>query len=52
MLASRPIVLSRDNKVDRYQCNSCAWVQPASPLPFEFCENGVKAVAWELAAHR
>ncbi|MEH6246606.1 molybdopterin-dependent oxidoreductase, partial [Salmonella enterica subsp. enterica serovar Mbandaka] len=34
------------------QCNSCAWVKPATPLPFEFCENGVKAVAWELTAHR
>ena len=27
-------------------------MKPASPLPFEFCENGVKAVAWELTAHR
>jgi len=52
VLASGPIVLSRHNKVDGYQCNSCAWVKPASPLPFEFCENGVKAVAWELTAHR
>ncbi|WP_267361154.1 MULTISPECIES: FdhF/YdeP family oxidoreductase [unclassified Methylobacterium] len=52
VLASGPIVLSRHNKVDGYQCNSCAWVKPASPLPFEFCENGAKAVAWELTAHR
>jgi molybdopterin-dependent oxidoreductase alpha subunit len=51
-LASVPIALSRHNKVDGYQCNSCAWVKPASPLPFEYCENGVKAVAWELTAHR
>ena len=27
-------------------------MKPASPLPFEYCENGVKAVAWELTAHR
>ncbi len=52
VLASGPIALTRHNKVDGYQCNSCAWVKPASPLPFEFCENGVKAMAWELTAHR
>ncbi|BAU92201.1 oxidoreductase alpha subunit [Methylorubrum populi] len=52
VLGSVPIALTRHNKVDGYQCNSCAWVKPASPLPFEYCENGVKAVAWELTAHR
>jgi len=52
VLASGPIALTRHNKVDGYQCNSCAWVKPAQPLPFEYCENGVKAVAWELTAHR
>ncbi len=52
VLASGPLALGRHNKVDGYQCNSCAWVKPASPLPFEFCENGAKAVAWELTAHR
>ncbi len=52
VVASVPLALTRHNKVDGYQCNSCAWVKPASPLPFEFCENGVKAVAWELTAHR
>ncbi len=52
VLASGPLALSRHNKVDGYQCNSCAWIKPASPLPFEFCENGAKAVAWELTANR
>jgi molybdopterin-dependent oxidoreductase alpha subunit len=52
VLASAPLALTRHNKVDGYQCNSCAWVKPASPLPLEYCENGVKAVAWELTAHR
>jgi anaerobic selenocysteine-containing dehydrogenase len=52
VLLSAPIALSRHNKVDGYQCNSCAWVKPANPLPFEYCENGVKAVAWEITAHR
>ncbi|KAB0682081.1 FdhF/YdeP family oxidoreductase [Aureimonas leprariae] len=52
VLASAGIALTRHNKVDGYQCNSCAWVKPATPLPFEFCENGAKAVAWEITAHR
>ncbi len=52
VLASGALALTQHNKVDGYQCNSCAWVKPASPLPFEYCENGVKAVAWELTAHR
>jgi len=52
VVGSAGIALSRHNKVDGYQCNSCAWVKPATPLPFEFCESGVKAVAWELTAHR
>jgi molybdopterin-dependent oxidoreductase alpha subunit len=52
VLASAPIALTRHNKVNGYQCNSCAWVKPASPLPLEYCENGVKAVAWEITAHR
>ena len=52
VLASAPVALSQHNKVDGYQCTSCAWVKPAKPLPFEYCENGVKAVAWDLTAHR
>ncbi len=52
VLASGPLILSRQNKVDGFQCVSCAWVKPATPLPFEFCENGAKATAWEITAHR
>ena len=52
VLASAPVALTRHNKVDGYQCNSCAWVKPANPLPLEYCENGVKAVAWELTSQR
>ena len=50
--ASAGLALARQNKVDGFQCVSCAWVKPAKPLPFEFCENGAKATAWELTAHR
>ena len=51
-MGSGPIALTRHNKVDGYQCGSCAWVKPAKPLPFEYCENGVKATAWEITANR
>jgi molybdopterin-dependent oxidoreductase alpha subunit len=46
------IALTRQNKVDGFQCVSCAWTKPAKPLPFEFCENGAKATAWELTVRR
>ena len=52
VLASGPLALSRQNKVDGFQCVSCAWPKPAKPLPFEFCENGAKATAWEITVHR
>jgi len=52
VLASGSLVLSRQNKVDGFQCVSCAWSKPANPLPFEFCENGAKATAWEITSHR
>jgi molybdopterin-dependent oxidoreductase alpha subunit len=52
VLASGALALTRQNKVDGFQCVSCAWVKPANPLPFEFCENGAKATAWEITSHR
>ncbi len=52
VLASGSLVLTRQNKPDGFQCVSCAWSKPANPLPFEFCENGAKATAWEITAHR
>ncbi len=52
VLASGALTLTRQNKVDGFQCVSCAWPKPAEPLPFEFCENGAKATAWEITTHR
>ena len=52
VLGSGALTLSRQNKVDGFQCVSCAWVKPAQPLPFEFCENGAKATAWEITVRR
>jgi molybdopterin-dependent oxidoreductase alpha subunit len=44
--------LLHQNKPDGYACVSCAWAKPAHPHPFEFCENGAKATAWELTSKR
>ena len=52
VVGSGALTLSRQNKVDGFQCVSCAWSKPAHPLPFEFCENGAKATAWEITVHR
>jgi molybdopterin-dependent oxidoreductase alpha subunit len=38
----------RQNKPEGFACVSCAWTKPAKPLPFEICESGGKATAWEL----
>jgi molybdopterin-dependent oxidoreductase alpha subunit len=45
-------LLWKQNKADGYACVSCAWAKPAKPHPFEFCENGAKATAWEITSHR
>ena len=38
----------KQNKPDGFMCVSCSWAKPAKPHPFEFCENGAKATAWEI----
>ena len=52
VLASGTLALTQQNKTEGFQCVSCAWSKPANPLPFEFCENGAKATAWELTSRR
>src|SRR6185295_12695442 len=44
--------LSRMNQPEGFDCPGCAWPDPKHTSSFEFCENGGKAVAWELTAHR
>ena len=41
-------LLSLQNKPDGFACVSCSWAKPANPHPFEFCESGAKATAWEI----
>ena len=44
--------LGHQNQPDGFMCVSCAWAKPAEPSPFEFCENGAKATAWEITRKR
>jgi molybdopterin-dependent oxidoreductase alpha subunit len=46
------LTLNHQNKPDGFMCVSCAWGKPAEPLPFEYCENGAKATAWEITRKR
>ena len=45
-------ILLKQNKPDGYMCVSCSWAKPAEPHPFEFCENGAKATAWEITTKK
>ena len=47
-----PAVLWQQNKPAGFACVSCAWAKPADHHPFEFCENGAKATAWEITEKR
>ena len=40
------------NQPDGFDCPGCAWGDPEHGSSFEFCENGVKAVAWEATDKR
>ena len=44
--------LLKANQPDGFDCPGCAWGDPEHGSSFEFCENGVKAVAWEPTARR
>jgi len=37
------------NQPDGFDCPGCAWGDPEHGSSFEFCENGVKAVAWSAS---
>ena len=44
--------LLKANQPDGFDCPGCAWGDPEHASSFEFCENGVKAVAWEATEKR
>jgi molybdopterin-dependent oxidoreductase alpha subunit len=45
-------VLVHQNKPDGFMCVGCSWAKPAHPHPFEFCESGAKATAWDTTSRR
>ena len=44
--------LLKQNQPDGFDCPGCAWPDRAHASTFEFCENGVKAVAAEATSKR
>src|ERR1700688_3266194 len=40
------------NEPDGFDCPGCAWPDPKHTSSFEFCENGAKAVSFELTKRR
>ena len=44
--------LLRLNQPDGFDCPGCAWPDPGDTSPFEFCENGAKAIAEEATERR
>src|ERR1700692_2512029 len=44
--------LFRQNQPDGFDCPGCAWPDRENAPTFEFCENGVKAVAAEATSKR
>ena len=44
--------LLRMNQPAGFDCPGCAWPDPKHAGPFQFCENGAKAMAWEATVKR
>src|SRR5271167_4345249 len=40
------------NQPDGFDCPGCAWPDPRHTSSFEFCENGAKAVSFELTKRK
>ncbi|MCK0206831.1 FdhF/YdeP family oxidoreductase [Starkeya koreensis] len=52
VLMSGMATLARMNQPGGFDCPGCGWADPKHTSPFEYCENGGKAVAWEMTAKR
>src|SRR6201999_3467613 len=46
------MTLLQMNQPMGFDCPGCAWPEPKRGEPFQFCENGAKALAWEATAKR
>jgi hypothetical protein len=51
-VAEAPALLLRTNKPDGFDCPGCAWPDKEHTSTFQFCENGAKAVTWEVTKKR
>ncbi|MHB1512566.1 MAG: FdhF/YdeP family oxidoreductase [Acidiferrobacter sp.] len=52
LLAQGTALLLKSNQAEGFDCPGCAWPEPNAHSTFEFCENGVKAVAAEATSKR
>ena len=52
VLLKGPRGLLAMNQPDGFDCPGCAWPDPRHTSSFEFCENGAKAVSFELTRRR
>ncbi len=52
VLAEGSALLLKSNQAEGFDCPGCAWPEPNAHSTFEFCENGVKAVAAEATSKR
>ncbi|SDD76847.1 oxidoreductase alpha (molybdopterin) subunit [Cupriavidus sp. YR651] len=50
--AGKYTLLFKQNQADGFDCPGCAWPDREHASTFEFCENGVKAVAAEATSKR
>ncbi|PZP33395.1 MAG: CbbBc protein [Roseateles depolymerans] len=50
--ANRTLSLFAQNQPEGFDCPGCAWPDKETAATFEFCENGVKAVAAESTSRR
>ena len=46
-LVGSAVSLSKANQTNGFDCPGCAWPDPKHRSPFEYCENGAKAIADE-----
>lgn len=52
ILTEGTALLLKSNQAEGFDCPGCAWPDPDAHSTFEFCENGVKAVAAEATRKR
>lgn len=48
VVAQGTMTLLKANQPEGFDCPGCAWPDPKHTSSFEFCENGAKAITWEI----